>query len=699
MINKETCLDYLAEDSAVTRAISSYEARDGQGEMADSICDAFNEDKIAVIEAGTGIGKSFAYLIPAIMWSQLHPDDHIIISTATINLQQQLFEKDLPFLADKMDPALRFSLLMGRNNYLCLKSMEQQIQDNPLLIESEGTEIGRIYDWSRKTRTGMKHEMTPSPEESVWRQVCSESDTCLGYRCEFYSQCFVYKARKKAALSQITVVNHHVLFADISLKYESDSYEEAALLPPFDHVICDEAHHLEHHASQYFSDQYTILGLYKILSIITNSSSQKRSNQIMSTIQKYSSAADEFKKVDNQAKKTKASAEKLDDLFTNLLGKRKSMWLDPNLQRPFTEIQKALINFADEITSLRKILEKIHASVDEDEEIIFQLYVFHAQIIRLEKFEKIIKSFSSYKEQGDTIFWIDTSLNRNTKKRDAILYYHRTPKSIAGTLYDSFFSRMKTIVNTSATMSVNKQFSYWKEPLGLNTIASERILEKIISSPFDYKKRVLLAVPVNAPPVQELQKYTEYLEKTLQQLVETAEGKTLILFTSFSLLNALYDALKKSLPQDFTILKQIKGSNRQLLLETFKQAGKNVLLATESFWEGVDIPGDALKQVVITRLPFQVPTDPVYLAKEEDLKNRGRYPFMDLALPRASLKLKQGFGRLMRKTDDHGIVCILDNRIVKKQYGALLLNSLPETLRSIKENEHMISDIENFLYQ
>jgi len=712
LINKERCIDALGNNSHLAEKIDGYEERDGQLEMAEIICDAFNDGKIAVIEAGTGIGKSFAYLVPAVLWAQLYPDEHIVISTATINLQQQLYEKDIPIIADAAAPSLRYSLLMGRSNYLCLRRLQQQMRDAPLLAGGGSSELGAVYEWSQHTETGIRTELTPAPSQQIWSLVCSETDNCLGAKCGSFRDCFVYRARRKAAKSQIIVVNHHVLFADISMKYEADAYDEPALLPPFAHVICDEAHHLEQNAAQYYSDQYTILSLFKVFSQLKDAGSRsKNAESLLSRLQRRSPDTDSFKEIDACIASCRKQAETVDAYFLKLAGQNRSVWLQPETEsgsavqgagrvHPSTaEIAGSLGPLTSDIGRLGKLLSSVDESIEETEENLNLLYQLRAQINRIQQYSLILNSFMEYRKYGEIIHWVEQIHLRGRGRQYTAAVCRRTPRSIAETLYKSFFSKMRTVINTSATLAVNRHFSYWKEPLGLEHISQDRILEKQVSSPFDYKKRVMLAVPHDTPSVQDEKNYQAFLEQALLELTMTAEGKTLILFTSFKLLEALYNSLSVSLPEDYTVLHQERGMNRQLLLDAFRKTEKQVLLATESFWEGIDVPGDALKQVIITRLPFQVPTDPIFLAKEDDLIRSGRSPFMELSLPRASIKLKQGFGRLMRKTNDHGIVCILDNRIVKKTYGAVLLHSLPESLRSIKEYRKMTEDIENFFYR
>ncbi len=693
MIDTDACLALLEPDSPVSRAIPAYELRNGQREMTSAVAQAMNSCRFALIEAGTGIGKSFAYLIPVILWAREHPDAHVVVSTATINLQDQLYTKDIPFLIEHVDPFASCALLMGRNNYLCLNRLAEETAGNPLLIEEESSEIGRIHRWAKITRTGMRTELAENPSAGVWASVCSDADFCLGQKCFFRRECFIMNARRKAQESQIIVVNHHVLFSDIAGKYEADSYDEAAILPPFTMLICDEAHKLEAAALSYFSNQTSRSGILRTLGALS-SGGRRREQGILPVLRPHSSDPAAFDGFSALSKKLAQALQGVEDAASLLAGSQRTLWIPWDLGAPSAGLTDACKEAAEILDAMDRCLRRIWESVEEQDAMRYPLKLLSGYMRKLSGHRAVCMEFQRISQRTDQVF----SLERRQVHREDGVILHMTPLSIAPTMQDALYAHVDTFVATSATLTVGGAFSYWKRQLGLDSIGAE-VIERLIPSPFDFKRQVMVAVPSDAPGVENPGPYTAYLKEAVFDLVSLVEGRTLVLCTSFQMIRELYEMLSGPFERiGIKTLVQLPGSDRGRLLREFKQNGPSVLFAAESFWEGVDIPGDALSQIIITRLPFQVPTEPLVLARKRKIQEEGGNHFLQLALPYAAMRLKQGFGRLMRREQDFVVVCILDNRILTKHYGKVLLRSLPETHTYTGSAQHLAEAVERFVY-
>lgn len=697
--------------------LSQYEYRKPQVEMLKSVVDACNEDKIAVIEAGTGTGKSLAYLVPAVFWS-IKNKERVVVSTHTINLQEQLIEKDIPILRKCCGLDFKSVLVKGRNNYVCLRKVYNLRSEGGTLIDDKDRQqLNDLLDWSTKTQDGSKADLNFVPQDDVWEAIQSEADQCTRLKCQFYDECFFYRARRNAASADVLVVNHYLLMADLVLRKETKGHDAVAILPPFKKIVIDEAHHLEDVATSNLSCTISRLRIIKLLGRLINIKDSRKGllqylkNKLkeMSSMHDKSSAGvitdrinaeilgarqqlhdtvegvfeDIFNAVSNyvidkgsQKKESREEETKL-RITANLIST--DLWqgvIEPQIKalcvdiHKFTSILKALL---DDIGGLSKAAQDILSSVLVD---------IVSCKMRLTLVANDLASFIAEDER--TCKWME--IKRHSRGQGIRLC--NAPLSISDDLKACLYDNYTTIILTSATLTIGRTFKFYEDSIGLHQIPKDRLSELILESPFDYKKQSIIGIPTD---ISEPDKpgYVLALGENILKTVEISEGRALILFTSYSLLDNLYRRLEPQITQlGYTCLKQ-GMDNRHNLLETFKKDKTSVLFATDSFWEGIDVKGDALECVILTRLPFKVPTQPIIEARAEAIEMAGGDAFSDYSLPMAVIKFKQGFGRLIRSCEDRGVVIIFDKRIVTKRYGRVFLQSLPD-VRCIKDTSDVV---------
>jgi ATP-dependent DNA helicase DinG len=655
---------------------------------------AFNEDALVMAEAGTGVGKSFAYLLPAMRFA-LENKEKVVISTATITLQQQLFEKDIPLVASSMgDVKIKSVLMKGRGNYICLRRLNDTLREG-LLFEFDKKEIDSIVEWSHNTKTGAKSELSFMPSETLWAGVCSESDLCLGNHCPWREQCFILALRREANNAHIIVVNHHLLFADLAARYQGAGYENAVVLPPFNRLVIDEAHTIENAATSFFSQEFSRTGIFRQLSRLYNTRKANIHGLLVKLCAMLPSSEDRLDDMADAIQKIRASAESLDNCALEICGIEGIFRLSPSVDESF--LKKSLFpNFKDlrkDILSLTNLIRDILENLDDEQTADPVVWEIKTIVRRLDGVAEICDVFCHYKKHEDNVLWVEKLNLKNTPWA----VFTKTPLELAPILKDSVFSPNKTVVCVSATLAINDDFSFWASRCGIDSINTRRPLSGCFPSPFPYSSAVLLASPTDAPLPDE-DGYQEFVNKAVAKLAAVAGGSALVLFTSYQSLTSSYNAAAAELtPMGIRCLKQ-GDDDRTRLLQAFLSDESSCLFATDSFWEGVDAPGDTLRLVIICRLPFRTPGDPVHEARREAVEKRGGNPFMELSLPQAVMKFKQGFGRLMRRSADNGVVAVLDGRILKKAYGNLFRQALPDTKTSFSDFNFILQDIENFFY-
>jgi ATP-dependent DNA helicase DinG len=698
----------LETGGAVSRRLPSYEIRESQLDLMRLIVRGFNEDALVAAEAGTGVGKSFAYLLPAMMFALIN-DERILLSTATITLQQQLFDKDIPLVASALNKKIKVVLVKGRGNYLCRRRLEDAIREQSL-YEEDDRDIRAVLAWSEATKTGSRSDLSFMPRDELWSRICSEADLCMGMRCPERERCFVLALRKEAADARILVVNHHLLFADIAARQEGAGYDSTVVLPPYRRIIIDEAHKVEDAATSFFSKEFSRLGLYRQLGRLYRQRRGRPQGLLLRLPGLSSQGLDDTAEA---VKKTRDAADALDEAGLDLCADEGVFRLCPLREdRILPVLIPLLITLRKCLTTLAGVLRSLvefaeagagETAGTEDSGRNAVIWEIKAVLRRLETVGLICGAFIEYSERPREVMWIEA--HKNTvpgDDRGSWAVFTVTPLEVAPVLGTALFEPHKTVVCLSATLTVGGSpdpvsFAYWNSRSGITLAAGREPLTGQFPSPFPYARSVLLAAPADAPLPDEKQ-YPAFVEKAVLDLTELAGGSALVLFTSYEALKNTYTAAAPVLEkQGIRCLKQ-GDDDRSRLLAAFLADQSSVLFGTDSFWEGVDAPGDTLRMVILCRLPFRTLRDPVFEARREALEKQGRNPFMELSLPESVMKFKQGFGRLMRRCGDRGIVAVLDGRILRKRYGNFFIRSLPKTRTSFGEFSSVLRDVESFLY-
>jgi ATP-dependent DNA helicase DinG len=629
----------------------AYEFRRGQLQMAQAVEQALEEKRHLIVEAGTGTGKTLAYLMPVIRSGK-----RVIISTGTKNLQEQLFYKDVPFLEQALygDTSGRLSVcyMKGRNNYLCRKKL-YDLTDQPVLSGLEEIEQYRaIAAWEKTTATGDRSELAELPEASLlWHKLDARADACIGQKCSEFERCFITEMRRKAMESDIIIVNHHLFFADLAIKLQADGAPDAGILPEAAAVIFDEAHELEDVAGNYFGISVSNLRVEELARDVENS---LQHNRLLSA--SLSGAL--------------GSLRERSQFFFSLLPPGDGRFAFESRREFLEENGDEFVAFNQSLTRLAGELEGLPQKLEE----IFN-FVRRAQEIRVQL------GYAMESEDRNTVFWIerrgrgfsprrhpDAEKTRESSQGRQNVFLQATPIDVGPILRECLWSKLECAVLTSATLAVGGGFEYIRKRLGM-----EHARESVLPSHFDYESQALFYVPPDLPDPRTPQ-FTVKAADRIRRLLEITRGRAFVLFTSYAQMNDIYHRLLGEV--EFPLLKQ-GDAPKSALLEEFRLTPNAVLFATSSFWQGVDVQGEQLSCVIIDRLPFAVPSDPVVAARVKSIDADGGNAFFQYQVPAAVITLKQGFGRLIRSLHDRGLLVLLDNRILKKQYGRVFIDSLP----------------------
>lgn len=696
-LNCDEASGFLSNNGPLAKISTSYEERPGQIELVKKIADVFNKNGIGVFEAGTGVGKSYAYLIPSILWASRNKE-RIVISTGTINLQQQLLEKDIPQAKKITGCDIKAVLVKGRQNFVCLRRLNDAAKDRELFNDDQEI-IDKINDWAQETRTGSRSDLSFNVPDPVWARVQSESDGCFGMRCPHRENCFVMKMRKEAADANILVVNHHLLFADIESRMEGAGYDDAAVLPPYRRIVFDECHGIEDSATSFFSQRFTRFNLNRQLGYLFRSKKGSSAGYIF-TIAALSQAEDRTAEIQMEVSEVKNALSNLELVSLELLENGYSARLHSGTSSRFVNILHSMTILQTHIANITGLTRDMLEGIDDEDKETPAVWEAKTVIGRLDDICAILQSFHSWQEHPDRVFWIE---KRYLPPQPGIVQdnpyfvcFTSTPLSISSMMNQGVYEPMDSVVNVSATISISQKFDFWKHKTGVSFAESARVSEGQVDSPFPYEKNMFLAVPDDAP-FPDNENFQLFVEDACTRLIEAARGRTLVLFTAMDSLRHACDTARTRLRNTgITVLRQGE-EDRGRLLNTFKEDNASVLFATNSFWEGIDVPGDSLSQVIIVKLPFGVPSDPVFAARSELIQKKGGNPFMDLSVPESVIRFRQGFGRLIRRSDDRGVVVVLDRRIVEKRYGTMFTTSIPKTKRIYQPLEQIAIEVENFL--
>lgn len=718
VIDSQEVDQIFAPGGLLALALPGYEPRDGQRQLARQVAQSFERGEVAALEAGTGVGKSFAYLVPAILWA-VRNRSRVVISTQTIALQEQLVNKDLPTLARVLPESFVFTLVKGRSNYLCRRKASE-VRREPDLFgdEAEPTRWRReILDRLDSLREGSLSELPGVPPDAVWQDFASTTDQSLKVRCPHYSQCFYYNARRRAATAHIVVVNHHLFFADLAVRRSLGLQEGDLVIPGYRRVIFDEAHRLEEVAAQHFGVQVSRLGMLQMLGRMLapparlGAPARGRLAYLSHVLMRHDAEEAHAHLESDLAPAIGLARRHVEEAFSELrerfeawaAGRREaangvvssgvssraesSRALSPasavgigeaETDLPVTIIAGPLADLRLELAELARIVRAgrnllVRHPFQPEVEHEAALAEYTALLHRVEEQAQAIERFLS--TPANLLPWIelDASARRNLVCRAA-------PVRVGGVLAETLYTPLDSVVMTSATLSVDGGWDFLGDRLGWHEIERGRFVGNSFPSPFDYQAQVILALPTDLPE-PDRRGHLEVLEEVITDTARAARGRTFVLFTAHHALQTLARRCRGALEAAGLPVMVQGEAPRGALLDRFRAAGNAVLFGNQTFWEGVDVPGEALSCVIITRLPFKVPTHPLERGRAAEVSARGKNPFRDLTVPEAALALKQGFGRLVRTTTDRGVVVIADSRLLSRPYGRVLLRSLPECRR------------------
>ena len=691
-LNPDELSDILAPGGSLSEFYEAFEDRPGQREMLEVVTHQFNQGGVAIIEAGTGTGKSLAYLLPAAYWSR-NNKERTVISTNTINLQEQLTTKDLP-LVRALGGDVEWALVKGRGNYVSIRrALLASDAQRSLFDDDRSDEMTALLSWLKTTTDGSLSDLPFTPEPETWEEVRSDPDICLRSRCPHFQECHYQRSRRQAASADLLIVNHHMLFTDLAVRRATLNWTASAVLPSYNRIVLDEAHNIEDAATSHLGVEVTRRELYRVLSRL-----EKSGRGVLSAVYDQITTGSEQERelqerIETRVRPALAQArlevEGFIDTVEELLPSDKSTvrigssGVGELAERD--EVGEQLSASLNALTTLERELSELGARIELDENISDGL---EGRLLDLRAITRRLAAarhglglvFTPGEKAGRYVRWLEL----RGRGRRSNLVMAAAPIDLGDLLVESLFSRVETTILTSATLATRKNFSFLRKRIGLHKEQLDRynldcdVNDHIILSPFNFQDQTILAVPTDLPAAEEGSgEFYKAIAEVTEQVATLSDGGLFVLFTSYAALIQVGELLRL-IGADSRWPLFIQGEDdRHRLLQRFVEHGRGILLGTASFWEGVDVPGDPLRGLIIQKLPFKVPTEPVTAARMEAIQGAGQDGFQEYMLPHAALRLKQGFGRLIRSKSDRGAVVLLDDRLVTKQYGHYLRNSLP----------------------
>lgn len=714
----------------LSSTLKGFEVREQQVTMMRHVVEAYNSEALALIEAGTGTGKSIAYLIPAILWA-LQWKETTLIATNTIALQEQLIKKDIPMLTKALGVNIKAVLIKGMSNYVCLRKLADTKHEELLMAPEERKDFQRLEAWAGTTHDGSKSSLGVMPSIQLWERVAAESDACSNVQCPFYQECFFFKARRKAEDAQIMVANHHLLFADLAVRGDTENYTSGSILPYYRRIVIDEAHHIEDVATDFFGTQVSKLGILRTLARLASEKQTKSPGKLTvmrDKMQKgtlnindrevqnifsrlnfdFPGKARDLQQCINEAFKALSDFVEEEQVDHVKVSSQDSLQSDYKLRLlprhyllsswkmqvlpPTETLIEALKNYVEMLNNLETDVNRLKDTSFQEQSKSVRLEIA-ALAMRLSNHTAALEKLLIAPASSDKVRWIECShmkLLANVNVSDAEL-------DLSTAMANYLHSKFATIVMCSATISTNRQFDFIRQRLGITEekLPNKKVLTAICDSPFNYAKQSMLAIATDMPLPEEAN-FVSAAAEQIWQVLQVSRGGTFVLFTSYEMMQQCFNILQERLiAERFKAYKQ-GDLNRSELLSGFKSSSRSVLFGTDSFWEGVDVAGEALRCVIIVKLPFKVPSEPIIQARMEAIRLEGGIPFMDYLLPQAIVKFKQGFGRLIRNKNDRGCIVCLDKRLITKGYGKQILNSLPKCQYSFAPNQEMTEQMRTF---
>ena len=675
----------------------AYEDRPGQRTMLRRVAETYNGGGVTLVEAGTGTGKSLAYLIPSAEWA-LRNAERTVISTNTINLQEQLDQKDLPLVRRLLGEEVDWELVKGRGNYISIRRAQLAAESAPLLFSDDrGDELDQLLGWIGQTEDGSRADLTFVPTEDVWDEVKSDADICLRARCPHFQACFYQRSRRRAASATLVITNHHLLFTDLSVRMATQNYKASAVLPAYRHLILDEAHNIEDAATSHLGLEVTRRGMFRMLARL-----DRRGRGVLTAVQEALAGRTEREpamelrsRIESRVRPALEEARAELTLFLDVLepllpsdaqgavrlgtAEMPEPVSHPAVRERLDGLVSTFRTLSRELRDVRERLED-HDTLGEGlEGRLLDLRSGEGRLVDTAHTLQTVLDGDA--EEVRYVRWLEWRGKSRGKNRNLVIA--SAPIEVGDLLREHLFEKVETAALCSATLATKDSFAFLRSRIGLLDDTSIEydvnleINESIINSPFDFDRQTMLVVPTDLPDVNDPSgRFDEATAEVVRDTCSISGGGTFVLFTSHRALRRVAELLRADTALPWPLFVQGEDT-RARLLERFVESGSGLLLGTASFWEGVDVPGRPLRGLIIQRLPFKVPTEPITAARIEAIERRGGSSFGEFVLPLAALKLKQGFGRLVRSREDQGAILILDDRIVRKRYGAYLRESLP----------------------